>query len=92
MYLKKYSFEINKSWWLHGVPTVLAITYWRGFQVVKELLLLFLTHAPNGAAGETKEVTVGNDFILEGTANLWNKGVVDLPTINRQGAIMWSTS
>ncbi len=83
---------------LHGVPTVLAtiasatvieagdlVDLTSGLVTKATASSTVLAYAPNGsAAGETKiEVTVGNDFILEGTADanfaVTNKGAeVDL--------------
>lgn len=69
---------------LHGVPTVLAtiasetvieagdlVDLTSGLVTKATASSTALAYAPNGsAAGETKiEVTVGNDFLLEGTAN-----------------------
>ena len=69
---------------LHGVPTVLAtiasatvieagdmVTLDDGLIVKAGAASAAIAYAPNGSAdGETKiEVTVGNDFLLEGTAD-----------------------
>lgn len=83
---------------LHGVPTVLAtiasatvieagdmVALTNGLIVKAAANSTAIAYAPNGSAnGETKiEVTVGNDFLLEGTADanfaVANKGTeVDL--------------
>lgn len=83
---------------LHGVPTVLAtiasatvieagdmVALTNGLIVKAAANSAAIAYAPNGSAnGETKiEVTVGNDFLLEGTADanfaVANKGTeVDL--------------